>query len=269
MMINTKQRNNLKGLLMFIFISVACSTMLFSQENTYGGYMIKEKYFSATTNVDRFCNVYIPENYDTTKKYNVLYVLHGIGGTEDEWLQNGSPKEIIDQLYKNNLVEPMIIVFPNGRAMNPDSVPQDVYGQVAQSAFANFENDLIHDLIPFIEKKYSVYGDRSHRGMCGLSMGGGQSLNFGLSHSDLFSCAGAFSPAPNTDISKFNFENKNNIPIIYIVCGESDDLIFVSERVDSFLSSQKIPHIYKTMPGNHEWSVWKEGLRSFVQIIFK
>ena len=233
------------------------------------GSMIKEKYFSTTTKADRFCNVYLPEGYANTKKYDVLYVLHGIGGTEDEWLQNGTPKEIMDALIKSKLVEPMILVFPNGRAMNPDSVPRDMYGQIAQSAFANFENDLLNDLIPFIEKKYSVFGDRAHRGICGLSMGGGQSLNFGLSHPDMFSCVGAYSPAPNTDVNIFKIDNKNALPIIYILCGTSDDLLFVSQNTDSFLSSKNIPHTYKTMPGNHEWSVWKEGLKSFVQIIFK
>jgi enterochelin esterase-like enzyme len=242
---------------------------ILKHDYTFGVHMIKEKYYSTTTNVDRFCNVYLPDNYTLKRKYNVLYVLHGVGGTEDEWLENGSPIEIMSQLYKDNLVEPMIIVFPNGRAMNPDSVPQDVFGQVYQLAFERFEDDLLHDLIPFIETKYSVYGDRAHRGICGLSQGGGQSLNFGLSHPELFSCVGAFAPAPNTDISKFKIESNIKEPIIYLLCGESDDLLFVSEQVNGFLSSQGIPHVYKTMQGDHEWFVWKEGLKSFVQMIFR
>uniref|UniRef100_A0A7C3E5F8 Esterase family protein n=1 Tax=Gracilinema caldarium TaxID=215591 RepID=A0A7C3E5F8_9SPIR len=234
-----------------------------------GGTMIKETYYSRTTKANRNCYVYLPENYNPSKKYSIVYVLHGIGGTEDEWIAHGSPKEIMDQLYKNKLVKPMILVFPNGRAMNPDSVPRDVYGAEAQAAFANFEFDLLNELMPFIEKRYSVYGDRAHRAICGLSMGGGQALNFGLAHPDLFGYVGAFSPAPNTDVTKFKVENNKTSPLIYVLCGESDNLLFVSQNINNYLTSKGIPHTSKTMPGNHEWSVWKEGLRSFVQMIFR
>ena len=230
---------------------------------------MKLTYYSQTTGVDRHCNVYMPPGYTDGKKYNVLYVLHGIGGTEDEWLDYGSPKEIMDNLYAQGVVEPMILVFPNGRAMNPDAVPADIFCATAQAAFLNFERDLITDLIPFIEKQYPVYTDRQHRGICGLSMGGGQALNFGLGHPELFSCAGAFSPAPNTDSSVFKLDNKDMVPFIFILCGESDKLLPVAKNVDTFLSGRKISHSYRTMPGDHEWSVWNEGLRLFVPQIFK
>lgn len=255
----------------FLLLLAESSILLYAQNKTAaaGGKIVRDTYFSTTTKTDRHCNVYLPEQYDETKKYNVLYVLHGIGGTEDEWIQYGSPEKIMDNLNENKLIEPMILVFPNGRAMNPDSVPQDVYGQTAQAAFANFENDLFDDLIPYIEKKYAVYGDRAHRGICGLSMGGGQSLNFGLGHPDMFSCVGAFSPAPNTDTGRFKLEKTGELPLIWIVCGESDSLLFVSEKADSFLTAEKIPHNYETVPGNHDWDVWKYGLETFVQLIFK
>ncbi|HAH61628.1 MAG TPA: enterochelin esterase [Treponema sp.] len=234
-----------------------------------GGSMIKDTYFSATTQTNRFCNVYLPEDYTETKKYNVLYVLHGIGGTEDEWIRYGTPEEILNRLYCEKKIEQMILVFPNGRAMNPDSVPQDAYGPVAQAAFANFENDLFNDLIPFIEKKYSVYGDRAHRGICGLSMGGGQSLNFGLGHPDAFSCVGAFSPAPNTNTEAFKTGKDITLPLIWIVCGKTDSLLYVSENTNSFLNAGNIPHSYRTIPGSHDWSVWKYGLENFVQLAFR
>lgn len=236
--------------------------------------MIRERYYSSTTKVDRRCNVYLPEAFDANRKYPILYVMHGIGGTEDEWLQNGSPKELLDELIESKKIAPMIAVFPNGRAMDPDSVPQDVYGEVSQAAFANFENDLLKDLIPFIESKYPVYADRAHRGICGLSMGGGQSLNIGLGHPDLFSCVGAFSPAPNTNtgkfaLGKFGPGNAANEPLIYILCGDSDGLLFVSQNAHAFLGERKVRHVYKTMPGAHDWNVWKAGLREFVAKAFK
>lgn len=230
--------------------------------------MIKEKYFSKTTGVDRYCNVYLPPKYDSKNTYPVIYVLHGIGGTEDEWLRYGSPAEIVDELVKTKLIQPSILVFPNGRAMNPDSVPQDVYGAVAQAAFANFEKDFFNDLEPFIEGKYSVAGTREQRGICGLSMGGGQALNIGLGNPEHFAWVGAFSPAPNTDINTFKLDGSYT-QLIWILCGESDSLLFVSENTHKFLLNKNVSHVYRTMKGAHDWTVWKEGLKSFLVEIFK
>jgi len=255
------------GWLLFLLGTMLFSSMA-NKPIQKGGTMVKEKYFSNTTGVDRYCYVYLPPDYVPTKKYPIIYVLHGIGGTEDEWIQYGSPKEIVDNLINQKLIQPVILVFPNGRAMNPDSVPQDMFSPTAQAAFANFENDLFKDLIPFIEKKYSVYGVREYRGICGLSMGGGQALNIGLGNPDMFAWVGAFSPAPNTDVNKFKV-NSPKKQLIWILCGESDFLLSISEKTHQFLLENKIPHIYKTMQGAHDWPVWKEGLRSFLQEIFR
>ncbi|MBN2353024.1 MAG: esterase family protein [Spirochaetales bacterium] len=232
------------------------------------GAVTRQTYFSKTTGVDRHCYVYTPPGYPEAKKYSVLYVLHGIGGTEAEWINHGMPKQIMDALYAEGKAEPMILVFPNGRAMNPDRVPHNPFSDEAQAAFANFEKDLLEDLIPFIQKNYSVYTDRKHRGICGLSMGGGQSLNFGLGHPELFSCVGAFSPAPNTDTGLFKVDGKVSMPLIWILCGESDSLLNISKNADAFLTAHTIPHAFKTMPGGHDWGVWKAGLREFVPLIF-
>jgi enterochelin esterase-like enzyme len=240
----------------------------FAQDKESG--MKKVSYFSKTTGVNRSCNVYTPAGYSAAKKYSVLYVLHGIGGTEDEWLQNSPVQSMLDSLNAEDRLEPMILVFPNGRAMNPDSVPLDAFGATAVAAFANFEKDLLNDLIPFIEKNYPVYADRSHRGICGLSMGGGQSLDFGLKHPDLFGYVGAFSAAPNTDTAYFDLAKlKAAPPVIYILCGTGDSLLFASQNADAFLTANAIPHTYETMPGGHDWTVWKAGLTTFSQTAFK
>ncbi|RZL16911.1 MAG: esterase family protein [Pedobacter sp.] len=155
-------------------------------------------YHSDVTGVDRHALVYTTPGYSKQKKYPVLYLLHGIGGDEGEWLRGGSPQVILDNLYALKKIQPMIVVMPNGRAMKDDSATGNVMAADKVAAFAAFEQDLLKDLIPFVESKYSVNTDQNNRAIAGLSMGGGQSLNFGLGNLDKFAWIGAFSAAPNT-----------------------------------------------------------------------
>ena len=92
----------------------------------------------------------------------------------------------------------MIIVMPNGRAIPNDKAEGDIFSADKVKGFEIFERDLLTDLIPYIESKFSTYTDREHRAVAGLSMGGGQSLNFGLGHMEMFAYVGGFSSAPNT-----------------------------------------------------------------------
>ncbi len=158
-------------------------------------------YVSKTVGTTRRSLIYLPPGFSKRKKYPVLYLLHGIGGDEKEWLNGGKPQVILDNLYAENKIEPMIVVMPNGRAMKDDRAGGNIFDSAKVQAFATFEKDLLNDLIPFIEKKYPVLTDREHRAIAGLSMGGGQSLNFGLGNLDKFAWVGGFSSAPNTKAS--------------------------------------------------------------------
>lgn len=144
------------------------------------------QYPSKTVGVKLKALVYTPPGYSKRKKYPVLYLLHGIGGDEKEWLRGANPQVILDNLYAEGKLEPMIVIMPNGRAMKDDRAIGNVFAPDKVEAFATFEKDLLNDLIPFVEKKYPVLTDREHRAIAGLSMGGGQSLNFGLGNLDLF-----------------------------------------------------------------------------------
>ena len=154
------------------------------------------EYDSTTVGVKRKAQVYTPPGYSKDKKYPVLYLLHGIGGDENEWTRGGAANVILDNLYADKKAVPMIVVLPNGRASKDLTARDPIPKQ--SPAFAAFEKDLLTDLIPFIEKTYSVKADRESRALAGLSMGGGQSLNFGLSNLDTFAWVGGFSSAPNT-----------------------------------------------------------------------
>jgi enterochelin esterase-like enzyme len=140
-------------------------------------------------------------------------------------------------------------------------------------AFATFEQDLLNDLIPFVEKKYPVIKDREHRAIAGLSMGGGQSLNFGLGHLDVFAWVGGFSSAPNTKPPQQLLPNpedaKKKLKLLWISCGDRDNLITFSSRTHEYLKQNNVDHIYFIEPGYHDFKVWKNGLYMFSQLLFK
>jgi hypothetical protein len=137
----------------------------------------------------------------------------------------------------------------------------------------NFENDLIKDIIPFIESHYSVYADPQHRALAGLSMGGGQSLNIGLTNLDTFAWVGGFSSAPNTIpanqlISDFE-PLKKKAKLIWISCGDRDGLMTNSSNFHNVLSQREVPHIFHVDSGVHDFKVWKNDLYLFSQLIFR
>ena len=230
-------------------------------------------YASKTVGTTRKALVYTPPGYSKKKKYPVLYLLHGIGGDEKEWLKGGSPQVILDNLYAENKLEPMIVVMPNGRAMKDDRAVGNVFDKDKVEAFATFEKDLLNDLIPFIEKKYPTLTDREHRAIAGLSMGGGQSLNFGLGNLDKFAWVGGFSSAPNTkkpeELVPNPEEAKKKLKLLWISCGDADGLISFSKRTHDYLYQNGVPHIYYVEPGGHDFKVWKNGLYMFSQFLFK
>src|SRR5687768_1610169 len=129
-------------------------------------------YSSKTVGTNRRAIIYTPPGFSGKQKYPVLYLLHGIGGDEKEWLNGAKPQVILDNLYAKGKIKPMIVVMPNGRAMKDDRAGGNVFDTAKVRAFATFEKDLLNDLIPFIEKKYPVLKDRENRAIAGLSMGG-------------------------------------------------------------------------------------------------
>jgi len=230
-------------------------------------------YKSKTVGATRKALIYTPPGYSPEKKYPVLYLLHGIGGDEKEWFNQGQPQVILDNLYAEKNVEPMIVVLPNGRAIKDDRATGNIMAADKVQAFATFEQDLIKDLIPFIEKNYPVIKDSDHRAIAGLSMGGGQSLNFGLGNLDKFAWVGGFSSAPNTKQPQELLPNpelaKAKLKLLWISCGDKDGLITFSKRTHEYLNKNSIPHIYFVDHGYHDFKVWKNSLYMFSQLLFK
>ena len=278
----------MKQNLLSIFLLLACSLGLQSQNTVKQapeGFDVLRAdipqgkidtffYESKTVGTRRKAIIYTPPAYSKDKIYPVLYLLHGIGGDEKEWLNGGHPEVILDNLYADGKIEPMIVVMPNGRAMKDDRAVGNMFDPEKVAAFATFEEDLLADLIPFIEKTYPVFTDSEFRAIAGLSMGGGQALNFGLGHLDKFAWVGGFSSAPNTktpqELIPDPAKASRELKLLWISCGADDGLISFSKRTHDYLIDNQVPHIYHIVPGGgHDFNVWKEGLYMFSHLIFK
>ena len=230
-------------------------------------------YASKTVGATRKALVYTTPGFSKDKKYPVLYLLHGIGGDEKEWLKGGTPQIILDNLFAEGKIKSMIVVLPNGRAIKDDRATGNIMAPDKVQGFATFERDLLDDLIPFIEKTYPTLTDRENRAIAGLSMGGGQSLNFGLGNLDKFAWVAGFSSAPNTKLPEVLVPNpeeaKKKLKLLWISCGDKDGLITYSKRTHDYLLQNNVPHVYYLEPGGHDFKVWKNGLYMFSQFLFK
>jgi enterochelin esterase-like enzyme len=232
------------------------------------------EYESTVTGTRRKAVVYLPPKYSSDRKYPVLYLLHGIGGNEWEWSGYVHADAIIDNLIAAGKVTPMIVVMPNGRALADDRAPapEKTFSPQNAEGFAKFERDLLNCLIPAIQAKYSAGTNREQRALAGLSMGGGQSLNFGLKHLDTFAWVGGFSSAPNTkppaELVPDPAAVRAQLKLLYLSCGNQDGLISVSQGVHTCLKQQNIPHIWNVDDHGHTGETWGSNLYHFAQRLF-
>jgi enterochelin esterase-like enzyme len=232
------------------------------------------QYDSKTVGTRRKLLIYTPPGYSPAKKYPVLYLLHGIGGNEKEWYRYCDPDAILDNLYADKKIVSMIVVFPNGRAMKNDADTGNIFAADKVQAFANFENDLLDDVIPCVEKHYAVKKDQVNRALAGFSMGGGQSLNFGLGNLSEFAWIGGFSSAPNTkkpaELVPSPAEAVKQIKFLYLSCGSKDGLIAISQGVHRYLKENNVPHVWHVEPGGeHNIQMWANDLYYFTQHLFR
>jgi enterochelin esterase-like enzyme len=229
------------------------------------------EYDSKVSGGSRKMVVYTPPGYSRTEKYPVLYLLHGIGGDHNEWPRGGKVGLILDNLIAQKKAVPMLVVMPNGRASGASANAGGRGG--AFQDFGTFDKNLLGDIIPYIESHYSVKADREQRALAGLSMGGGQSLNFGLAYLDTFAWVGGFSSAPNTkqpaSLLKDPAEAAPKLKLLWVACGDQDGLIRISTNVHKMLVEKNIPHVYRILPGGkHDFKVWKNELYYFAQVAF-
>lgn len=252
------------------------------KENVKYGEILERSYESSTTGVTRKCCVITPPAYDKNKKYPVLYLLHGIGGTHKEWLY-GDPEIVVGNLLATGQASEFIMVLPNVRACKNDDVPAEILSQTNFDAFDNFINDLKNDLMPFIEKEFSVSTKWEDTAIAGLSMGGRESLFIGFSMIETFAYIGAFSPAPGLlpygmlnyggqfQKDEFTIPKDKKKPKLILICNGNNDSVIkdVPTSYHETLVENGVEHEWYTLDGDHNFIFWKNGLYNFVQGIFK
>jgi len=232
-------------------------------------------YRSEVTGTRRQARIYLPAGYDSSRRYPVLYLLHGIAGNQDEWRGYVHAPAVLDNLLASGRAVPMIVVMPNGRALADDAPPpaDKVFTPANAAGFDRFERDLLDFLIPAVDATYPTLADPAHRAIAGLSMGGGQALDFGLAHLDRFAWVGGFSPAPNTrgidELIPDPARARRGLRLLYLSCGNQDGLIAVSQTVHRGLSRHAVPHVWNVDEHGHDRESWAENLHHFAQLIFR
>lgn len=239
-----------------------------------------ETYDSKSLGFERKLTVYMPPGYTKDKKYPVLYLLHGSGDDETGWLQKGSANVILDNLYADGKAQPMIVVMPFGYATRPgEPTPKpNATPDERRAAAGAFQKDLLDDVIPFIDSHYPTIADRDHRALAGLSMGGGQTMRIGPTHSDTFAYLGVFSAglpraggAEGDPLASYPEPDVLNarLKLFWVSIGDKDRGLENAKRLDQALTDKKIHHLWHQDTGAHEWPVWKNDLYLFAQLLFR
>lgn len=253
------------------------------KEGIVYGKLSEISYDSKTTGTVRKANIILPPDYDESKEYPVLYLLHGIGGDHNEWL-GADPVTVLSNLIATGEAKEMITVIPNVRARaNDEGNPSDIYTLEHYKAFDNFINDLRDDLMPYIEANYPVLTGKDNTAIAGLSMGGRETLYIGLNMADSFGYIGAFTPAPgllpytNFGVSEDGLFTKETMTLpegsdnfVMINAGADDGIVSIwPQTYHETLEANGVDNIFYVTDGGHDFTVWKNGLYNFSKNIFR
>jgi enterochelin esterase family protein len=221
--------------------------------------------------------VYTPPNYDekSKKPYPVLYLLHGWSDSDSGWSAVGRANLILDNLLAAGKIKPMIVVMPFGYGDLAFLHGHDVWEDptVIDHNTDLFSKALLTEVIPRVESEYHVAKDRNDRAIAGLSMGGLESVEIGLTHTDEFAWIGGFSSAvQHLDYTKAlaSLDPKTaNLHLLWVACGTEDSLIEPNRRLVAFLKTKEMPVTPIEIPGLHSWLVWRDNLTHFASLLFQ
>ncbi|WP_036911601.1 esterase family protein [Prevotella sp. FD3004] len=284
----------------------------YTVKNVPQGSVNEVYYYSSVTQEMRHGYIYLPAEYYTnpTKKFPVLYLQHGMGENETGWSAQGKTGIIMDNLIAAGKAVPFIIFMDNGlnarkpgeqpmgfggprpQGARPQGAPQGQrpqgnaqgqrprmggadFAKMARRMGGAFEEVLIKDIIPTVEKNYRVIADADHRAMAGLSMGGMQTHGITLNNPTTFAYVGIFSGGTIgadelTDIPDFKKTNK----VLFMSAGGKEKGMAEGEtsvgKVAEDLKAIGInAHSYISPETAHEWQTWRRSLYQFAQLLFK
>lgn len=241
------------------------TTLVHSLQNVPHGKISYRYYKSKTLGTTRQLLVYTPPGFNPngTKKYPVLYLIHGGSDTEETWTKVGRANLIADNLISQGKAVPMITVMP--------------YGNVRPAPMPDFTKDVVNDIIPFVESNYPVLTDSHHRAVAGFSVGGGQTLNIGLTNTDKFAYMCSYAPYTATEEFQKNFSNyspdanKVNSQLkLFTISVGTEDFLYESVKKNIAMFEEKKIHVKSyIVPGGHNWMNCKQYLTTTLQEIFK
>ncbi|HEX2869918.1 MAG TPA: alpha/beta hydrolase-fold protein [Polyangiaceae bacterium] len=234
------------------------------------------------TPITKPVNIYTPPDYDAKSEYPLLFVFHGITDNQNTWAERANPKiaTLFDNLITKKVIKPLVVVFPQGDS-KPNFASNTSYSDTA--GYYRFGNELMGDLVPFIEANYSVKKDRGSRGIAGFSMGGMQTINVGLCQNlKNFAWFGALHPAGgnfgSSDIAKYvELQDAKTYPLyyFYIGVGNNDSTASASAAASAKDLTTKGPYIttanfsmQNNLPGGHVYPTAEVGLYNFVRMAF-
>jgi enterochelin esterase-like enzyme len=243
------------------------------------GELHRHFYKSAVAGDERDFIVYTPPGYDPagSKRYPTLYLLHGYSDDTTAWSTVGCANIILDNLIARKQARPMIVVMPLGYGTM--EIVKAGWQRVRNRELweknqKQFREALLNEVIPQAEAAYRISAEQKSRAIAGLSMGGSESLQVGLSAQDKFGWIGAFSSGGlNTNfVSQFpNLDEKANdkLRLLWIGCGTEDGLMKNNRDLHEWLTSKNIRHTWKESLGAHSFRVWRRYLGEFAPLLFQ
>ena len=239
--------------------------------NVPHGAVTEIEYWSSSLGVKRRAHVYTPPGYmRDSKKYPVLYLVHGAGDSDDSWTSIGHAHYILDNLLAAGKAKPMIVVMPFGHT--PERAGADMLTNT------DFASDFLKDLIPYVEASYRTINKPASRAMAGLSMGGAHTLNTGLPHAELFGYIGIFSMGFMAPQQAMDYETMNaaaldkgagKFKLVDYAMGKTDFLYSSVAPTRAMLDKHGIKHVYNESDGGHTWVNWRHYLEDFAPRLFK
>jgi para-nitrobenzyl esterase len=242
-------------------------------------------YHSKVTGLWRRCFVYTPPDYDanTSARYPVLYLQHGMGEDETGWIFQGHANLILDNLIAEKMAVPMIIVMDNGYASRPFGPFGPAPGAGGETS--GFDDVMIKEVIPMIDSTFRTIPDRDHRAMAGLSMGANQALHLATGHLDTFAYMAGFSGTMNGlsgdpldpatafgGIFKDGAAFNQKVKLLWLGMG-TEEPDFFHKSIGAFramLDNAGVKYVYFSSPGTaHEWLTWRRDLNDFAPRLFQ